>query len=162
MKSTIQKIFLTIAIIYCISNPVQSMATMNNAHKENVQAYIEELNILQNQIFSLAQKVVFEQEVNMSYVKDTVKNLNKYLDTLRGKIDSDLIKDSSIENSLYMNRDLLMLDNTINYMKSALSELSYLVNQTSGAEKIITLERYFNFKIYAGNTLKFTKNLIGE
>lgn len=152
------KLYLAVfisSIFLCSSLLYASELTIAPA---DIKQYTDELLLLQNQIFSLAQYAVFPIDIpNPSEVQSGFNTLDKSLDLIAKDIFTDL---SNISNqSPYINYLRLLL-NATNYMHNALYELNSILASTASTDKMLILERYFTFRIAAKDTLLLVTSLL--
>ena len=155
MKSKF-KLTLTILLSFIlIINTSLYASTLPSNSQQDVQQYISNLILLKNNMYTLAQEIVFSWD-DTSSADDALTRLHSSLNNTANKIGLNL-NSAPQDSSLY--RNLLILFNATNYLKAALYELELLAQQNTPSEKIRTLERYFNFLIYANNSIRFFDNL---
>lgn len=152
------KLYLTIfisSIFLCSSLVYASEQTVTPSE---IRQYTNDLLLLQNQIFSLAQYAVFPNATtNTTDVQNSFNTLNKSLDTMAKEIFTDL---SSLPNSSPYANPLRLLLNATNYMHNALYELNSILTSTDSADKMLILERYFTFRIAAKDTFSLISSLL--
>lgn len=139
--------------------PLEASNFSNITHQEIINTNIDQLTLIQNQIFALAQKILFSSIAGDSSSKNDTARINSSIDEVSKSLynyASKLSDDSSEK------RDTFLLINAANYIKSSLYELNSLAAQDSPPEKITTLERYFNYRVYATNTIKLVANLLSR
>lgn len=161
MKSKI-KVLLTLLLagILIIQIPLQAGEMASNQHVEMINNYVDKLTLIQRRIFTLAPKIIFDGEgASEQENANGLKILTDTLDTIDKELGGSLSPDTD-EN--FSDRDILLLLNAINYMKSSLFELKLLNTQTAISEKMTTLERYFNFRIYANNSIGLVSRLVNN
>lgn len=161
MKSKI-KVLLTLLLagILMVQIPIQAVGMESAEHVQMINKYVDTLTLIQKRIFTLAPKIIFDG-VGTSKEENTngLKILTDTLDSIDKEL-GDQIGSSTDEN--FSDRDVLLLLNAVNYMKSSLFELKLLNTQSAISEKMTTLERYFNFRIYANNSIGLVSRLVNN
>lgn len=159
MKSKI-KVVLTmlLAVMLLIRVPIQASEMASAEHITAIEKYIDALNLIQGRIFTLAPRIIFDGEGTSKEANDNeIKILSDVLNTVRKEL-VDQVGNTTSEG--FSERDILLLLNAVNYMRSSLHELKLLNTQTAVSEKMTTLERYFNFRIYATNSIGLVNKLV--
>lgn len=155
MKSRFKYITIIFLCIILMFHPSLYASNASNTSNQDMEKYITNLTLLKNHMYTLSQTVVFSWDENSS-ADDALMRLNTSLNTTAKEISLELT-DTAPNTPLY--RNLLILLNATNYLKAALYELEILSGQNNPADKIRTLERYFNFLVYATNSIRFFDNL---
>lgn len=154
------KIYLVVfmsSIFLCSSLLYASEQTVTPS---DIKHYTNDLLLIQNQIFSLAQYAIFPTDDTNAYVlENSFNNIDKSLDVLAKDIYTDLVAVSN--QSPYIN-NLRLLLNATNYMHNALYELNTILKSTDSTDKMLTLERYFAFRINAKNTFALISSLLAD
>lgn len=126
-----------------------------NSTPSDIQKYIDDLSLIQQQIFTLTQYIVFPQSEDAP-IEAGLNHINTALTTVNTKLNTALSKSTEEPHT----RELRLLLNVVNYMYNSLYELELLTKNDSQTEKLLILQNYFNFRVYASNTLNFVKNLL--
>jgi len=158
MKSKPLFIIFISLIIMC-NVPLQATTFTNTTHQQILKNNIDNLTLVQNQIFTLAQKIFFPTSTVDSSIENDLARINNSIDDVNKSLYSYSTKlsDNSSEK-----RDAFLLINAANYIKSSVYELSSLATQASPSEKMLTLERYFNYRVYASNSIRLVANLLSS
>lgn len=140
---------LLIVCYSCIS------ATSVDVYHAELTTYIDQLLVIQNRIFTLAKDIVFpDSPPSQSNIKERINRLDEHLDTITLELSSKLnVLDAH-------DREIRLVLNAINYMQNALFELKCIVSADNSTVKMMDLERFVNFKVYATNTINFVLNLM--
>nr|WP_307992130.1 hypothetical protein [uncultured Niameybacter sp.] len=155
MKSRFKYITIIFLCIILILHPSLYASNASKTSDQDMGKYITNLTLIKNHMYTLSQTVVFSWDEDSS-ADDALMRLNTSLNNTAKEISLELT-DTAPNTPLY--RNLLILLNATNYLKGALYELEVLSGQNNPAEKIRTLERYFNFLVYATNSIRFFDNL---
>lgn len=141
-------IFIASTLIFTSS--LFATDTTNAIYKQTVTTYIEQLSVLQNQIFTLAQKATFSSANSDSTFNSELDAMYSTLDQIYGSM---TIYYNSLPAKSIERRNLLILFNAINLLRGSLFQFDELSNTESSLEKMILLENYFGFKIEANDTI---------
>ena len=147
------------ASILVFTSSLSATTINDNTYKNTISNYIEQLSVLQNQIFALAHKATFSSSNSNSSFNtelDTVyNNLNKIYESMT--IYYNALPPRSIER-----RNLLVLFNAVNLLRGSLFQLDKLNDTQSSLEKMTILENYFGFKLEANNTINTVRSLLSQ
>ncbi|MDA3730048.1 hypothetical protein PBV87_00785 [Niameybacter massiliensis] len=157
MKKNLKKYTLLILSFSILFNlHVLANSTLTSKQESEINAYTTELDLIQKNIYTLAQTTVFSNTNDLSIFQNTLSRLEKSLDIISDNISSSL---DNLTHDTVFYRDLLLLTNAVNYIKASLYELNLITTQSSSSEKLTTLQRFFNFRVYANNSLRFLNSL---
>lgn len=136
-------LILLLSSIFLFTTPTQAASMPNIKHREMINGYIDQLNLIQNQVFTVAQKILFSSTTSPSSVTDDLNRISTSINAVNRSMYNyvDSLADDTPEK-----RDILLLLNAVNYIKSSLYELNLLATQPSPPDKLTTLERYFNYR----------------
>lgn len=125
------------------------------SHEELVTGYINELGLIENEIFALAELV------NSNQFKSTFNRgsefLNNKLDTL---LNSMSTYDASLPSKSSERRDIALLLSAANLMRASLLELGQISDNPSDIEITLVLENYFKYRGAAKNSLDAVRGLL--
>ena len=161
MKSNIKRVLsLFIACFIIFTIPVQASRDNYSSHKVKVQEYTEKLNRMQKNVFVFASRVLFDQnESSQESNAKSIKSGCNHLDIMAKEINAQIGVD---ENNLEFDEEYLLLINAINYIKSSLYALNALNIQKMPVEKMETIDRYSNFRLYADSTIELVNRLVEQ
>ncbi|PHV72330.1 hypothetical protein CS063_02310 [Sporanaerobium hydrogeniformans] len=146
-------ILLSFSFIACTSTKASSMP-----NQSVIEGYLNDLITIQNQIFTLGEKVAFPDDTLSSQnLQPEFNYISNSLQSISGKLISEL---ASNKNSLAQSEQIRLLLTASNYAQNSLDELKSFSVKQSALEKFSTLERYFGFRVYANNTLNFVSNFL--
>lgn len=166
MKNSFNKLVLSLTLsVFIILNPLVANATSISAlpnipsaqHKRTIQDFISELNVLQNQIYTLSQSALKDEAT--SNFNATIKNIDNGLDQLSMEVQNYLATVPSFSEE---NREILLLFNAFNFTKDGLYTLSLLNTVPSDIEKIQLLDRYFKSRLSAIDALELLNELLSS
>lgn len=156
------KIFITVivttAILYS-TIPLKASALMSSAHDQTIQTFINEIQLLQNQVFTLAQSTFEQSPGNKNTIKNEIKRINTSIQSLNQEILNYLASLPSISSE---NSDTLLVQNALNLVKNSLYQVDLLSQATSSVEQFLILQEFFRLRVNATETLTGLKNLISS
>ena len=152
-------VLMFMASILVFTSSLSATTIKDDTYKKTISNYIEELSILQNQIFALAHKATFSSSSSSSSFNTELdaiyNNLNKIYESMT--VYYNALSPRSIER-----RNLLVLFNAVNLLRGSLFQLDKLNDTQSSLEKMTILENYFGFKLEANNTINNVRSLLSQ
>lgn len=159
MKSKL-KPYAIILLIFILIFSASIKASTLNTPSIQVSQYVEYLADIQRRIFTHALQLIFPSSSGQSSsFSSGFDSITKVLNDMSSDIESEL-SNANIE--LGYASELRLLLNAINYIQNSLYELNLFSQSNNSADKLMILERYFNFRVYATNTLTFVTRLLSN
>ena len=137
MKSKLKS--YTIIFVLICATTLQASQIQNST----VQKYLDELLLIQNQVFTLAQRVVCPLEDITTAQHANMLHLENSLDSINKKLTEAL---TTITENNETSRELRLLLTAVNYIQNSLYELRDYCSKQNAPEKLLILERFFNFR----------------
>lgn len=157
-KKSFIPLLLTLTILFT-SFPLIASNTSISSHDQTIQKFIDDIQLLQNQVFTLAQSA-FE---NSPEYKSTIKNEIKLINTNIQSLDNEILAYLSTLPSISSeNSDTLLVQNALNLVKNSLYQIDLLSNSTTSLERFLILQEFFRLRVNAAETLLGLKNLISS
>lgn len=148
---------LLVSAILFTSFPVRASSTTLSSHDQTIEKFINDIELLQNQVFTLAQAAFQKPPEYKSTAKDDIKRINTRIQSLNKEILSYLSKYPSISSE---NSDILLVQNALNLVKNSLYQIDLLTDASSSIEQFLILQEFFRLRVNAAETLAGLKNLI--
>lgn len=158
----ISYIFVCIPVSYAappnhIEEPITPIYPTPNEHIRAVQNFITALREIQFQVFDIAQFAQVNPPEFEQRLADNINFLNRRIDELTINI-SDYLK--IVPPIGDQNTHILLLLNTLNFIKNSLYSLNVLTTTTTNVLRIRLLDEYFRSRIAGIDTLTTLENLI--
>lgn len=160
MKSKFKRVLIVfMTCLLAFTTCIQAANLTNSETQSSVQETIDELLLLQNQIFTFAPKVIFtegrDKASNQRELEVFRNSLNAITENLRMQLDS-------VQTDDITSRNMLLLLSAVDFMQSAVIELGIINTQDALVDRMLSLERYFNSRISAINTTQLVQRFINE
>lgn len=159
MKSKL-KLYPILLLTFILIFSASIKASTLNTPSIQVSQYVEYLADIQRRIFTHAQQLTFPSSSGQSSsFSSGFDSITKTLTNMSSDITAEL-SNANIESGYAS--ELRLLLNAINYIQNSLYELNLLSQSNNSTDKLIILEKYFNFRVYATNTLTFVTQLLSN
>ena len=155
-----QKFFITLLLFTAISfipSTLNASNPNNTSHKQIIQKFINDIKVLQNQVFTLAQSGLELSPQDKVDFKNKVKIVNSNIASLDKQIVDYL---SDVPSISAQNSDALLVQNALNLVKNSLYQVDLLSNATSNVERLVILQEFFRLRVNAAETLTGVQNII--
>ncbi|MDF2878491.1 MAG: hypothetical protein K0S30_1587 [Clostridia bacterium] len=165
-KTFITTILLTSLIFstssLCASAPLITLQATQPTlieHRQIVSQFIDQLKIIQTRTYGLIQLALESPIKDIASFKTGINSVNNTTAVLRRDI---LNYQSTLLDSSFQYRDVLLLLNALNYTKNALFELELLSVTTNNVERTELIQNLFQSRTEGINTLNILEDLISE
>lgn len=158
MKSN-SKIFITLSIATLIifsSTLLAKSPDLTSSQVDELTKYVEKLDLVQKGVYTLSQNLMFSSS-DTSFSEDALHAIRNNLGSLNTELSNAL---SNYKDNNYLYRDVLILQNVLNYIQASLAELSIFSKETAPSEKSSTIERFYYFRLRAQQELNLFDALL--
>lgn len=152
-------VFMFITSLFVFTSSLSAATINSNAHKQTVTNYIEEINQIQKQIFTLTQKIAFLTTPSDEIYITELNFINNQLDNVT---QSMLSYYESLPDLCTEKLNVLVLFNSTNLIHCSLIKLNELNNSNSNIEKMTILQTYCAFHVEANNILNIVSDLVSQ
>lgn len=128
-------------------------------HKQIISQFIDEVRNIQNRTYQLIQVALDSPIKDITSFKRNINTINTDAANLRRNV---LNYQTTLLDTSFQYRDVLLLLNALNYTKNALFELELLSVRTSNVERTRIFENLFQSRTEGINALNILENLISE
>lgn len=150
-------LLMFIASFLMFTSSLSATPVNKDTYKKNVTNYIQQLNQIQNQIFTLARGITFPDTESQEDFVLGINIIRNNLDTVRQSMDYYF---NTLPTGTVEKRYFLILFNAVNLIQGSLSGLSELNDTNSSVEKMTILEDYFSFRVEAIDSLDLVEKFI--
>ena len=161
MKIYIKRKFFTTLFLYLstilIATSLSASTASNASHNYTIQTFINNIRLLQDQVFSLAEFALENPSEDKTRLTNSIRAVNSNIESLNREILDYLNTLPSISSQ---NSDVLLAQNALNLVKNSLYQINLLVNTTSGVERLLLLQEFFRLRVNAAETLVGLQNAI--
>ncbi|MGL4799974.1 MAG: hypothetical protein ACRCWY_11350 [Cellulosilyticaceae bacterium] len=162
IKYTKQKMLLLLFISTSIlfTSFIVSASTIDlSTHNKTIQSFIDDITLLQNRVFVIAQSALENEEKDMTKLNNQIKLVNADIESLNNKLLDYLATLPSISEE---NSDTLLIQNALNLVKNALYQINLLVNAPSDIDQLLILQEFFRLRVNAAETLNGIQKIISN
>ncbi|MDA3731560.1 hypothetical protein PBV87_08745 [Niameybacter massiliensis] len=149
-------LLLTTALIFASSSLIAS-TTDTSSHDKIIQRFIDDIQLLQNQVFTLAQSTFKECSKDKSNRITEINHINSSIEILNKEILEYL---STLPSISSQNSDTLLVQNALNLVKNSLYQIDLLSDATTNLEQFLILQEFFRLRVNATETLVGLRNLL--
>jgi len=128
-------------------------------HKQIISQFIDEIRNIQNRTYQLIQVALDNPIKDITNFKRNINTINSDAAELRRNV---LNYQTTLIDTSFQYRDVLLLLNALNYTKNTLFELELLSVITSNVERTRIFENLFQSRAEGVNALNILENLISE
>lgn len=151
---------LLLATFFVASPPLMASPTPNlSEHQQEITQYIQDIRDLQDQIFSLLEKVSTMPIENIGNLNAEIHFIYSNLETVEQKL-LDYVKD--IPKLSPQRRDVLLSLIALNSVENSLYQLIQFIKEPNSVERTLLLEDFYFLRTSAANTLYKLESIISR
>lgn len=157
-----QNFFITLllsTVIIFSAFPLRASSTNNSYHRQTIQRFVDDIKVLQNQVFTLAELSFENSPENQLNIKNQIKIVNLSIESLDKQILEYL---STLPSISYQNSNTLLVQNALNLVKNSLYQIDLLTTATSNLDRLLILQEFFRLRVNATETLTGLENIISS
>jgi len=140
-------------------DPTISIPITPTEHKQTIKQFIAEISQIQSQVFDIAQFALNNPPVFKEKLKSNVNSINNSIEKLNQRILEYL---ETIPSIGPQNVHLLLVLNSLNFVKNGLYWLEALTHTRENVLRVVLLNEYFRSRLAAEDTVRTVSDLVSQ